>query len=209
MRIIDVSVTVHPGMHVYAGDPPVRIERVSSLEQGALANVSRLDFGAHTGTHIDAPAHFIDGASGADALDLDALLGPAFVIDATAATTDIDAAFLSALPIPSGTERLIFKTQNSRLWERAAFASDFIGVRADAAEELVRRGVGLVGIDYLSIAPKSDPAPTHRTLLAAGVVILEGLNLRSVEAGPYDLVCLPLRIAGADGAPARAVLIER
>jgi arylformamidase len=206
MSWIDVSVPVASGMVVYEGDPQVRIERVSAIADGDLADVSRVELGSHTGTHVDAPAHFLRGAPGADALPLDALIGPAVVVEAAGVEGDIDAAALGVLDLPADTERVLFRTRNARLWERGAFSPDYVGVAEDAARELVARGVRLVGIDYLSIAPSGDPAPTHLTLLGAGVVVLEGLDLRAAEPGRYTLVCLPLRLAGADGAPARALL---
>lgn len=203
---IDITVPVRPGMPVYEGDPPVCFERQSSLASGDLANVSRLDFGVHTGTHVDAPIHFLEGRPGVEALPLDAFIGPAFVADARHCTADIDASALAGIHIPPGTERLLLLTQNSRLWELDHFSDDFLGLTAAAAHELAARGVRLVGIDYLSIAPRHDPAPTHGVLLEAGVVILEGLDLRTVEPGPYDLVALPLLIPGSDGGPTRALL---
>lgn len=208
MEIFDISVPVHPGMVVYAGDPDVYLERVRTIADGSSANVSKLDFGVHTGTHIDAPVHFIEGAGATETVPLDALIGPAVVVDATALTDHIDAATLSRLEVPPGAERVIFKTQNSRLWDLPAFSGDFIGLRGEAAEALVLRGVRLVGIDYLSIGPKGNGVPTHTALLQAGVVILEGLDLRAVAPGAYELVALPLRLVGSDGAPTRAVLIR-
>lgn len=209
MDWIDVSVPIREGMPTYPGDPPVHIELASSIADGANANVSRLEMSSHTGTHVDAPAHFIPGGPGVDALPLDALIGPAYVVDARSLRGPIDAAALHRLGIPDGETRLIFRTRNSDLWERSAFSADFIGLDAAAAATLVGRGVRLVGIDYLSIAPEGAPEPTHVELLAAGIVILEGLDLRSVPPGPYELVCLPLRVVGADGAPARAALRAR
>ncbi len=201
-----MSVPVRTGMIVYDGDPPVRIERVMEIARGDLANVSGMEMGAHTGTHVNAPLHFVEGGAGADRLPLDALIGPAVVVDAWAATSDIDAAALAALKIPPGTERLLLRTRNGDLWARDEFTRDYVGVADDAARELVAMGVRLLGIDYLSIAPSADPAPTHRTLLEAGVVVVEGLDLRGAPPGRYDLVCLPLRLEGADGSPARALL---
>ena len=209
MTWIDVSVPIRPGMVVYEGDPPVCFERTASLANGDLANVSRLDFGVHSGTHIDAPVHFIEGRPGIEGVPLDALIGPAVVVDATALGADIDAWALESLDIPRGAERILFKTANSRLWELDHFSPDFIGLTEDAAQLLVADGVRLVGIDYLSIAPKADPAPTHRALLEAGCVILEGLDLRLVEPGSYDLIALPLLIPGSDGGPTRALLRSR
>ena len=208
-RWIDVSVPIRVGMVVFEGDPEVAIAQAAAIAKGDAANVSRLDLGAHTGTHIDAPVHFIAGAPGIEAVPPDALIGPAFVADARDVRGLIDERALATLAIPAGVERLLFRTQNSELWDLPAFSRDFIGLAEGAAHELVRRGVRLVGIDYLSIAPFDDPVPTHRALLAAGAVILEGLDLRAAEPGEYDLVCLPLRIPGADGAPARAMLCPR
>ena len=206
MAWIDVSVPVRTGMIVYDGDPEVRIERVTDIGRGDLANVSRVELGSHTGTHVDAPRHFIDGAPGADELPPGALVGPALVADARALPGDIDAAALAAMALPPGTERVLFRTHDGELWDRGAFTRDFAGVAADAARELVAAGLRLVGIDYLSIAPSADPAPTHRVLLEAGVVIVEGLDLRAAAPGAYELICLPLRLEGADGTPARALL---
>ena len=193
-------------MPVYRGDPSVTRELVQSLAAGATCNVSRLDFGVHSGTHIDAPLHFIADAAGIEVTALDALIGDAYVVDATAVAGDIDGATLAGLAIPAGCERVLFKTANSRLWDLDGFSENFVGVEEDAARELVRRGLRLVGIDYLSIAPFSNPAPTHVALLEAGVVILEGLDLRQVEPGRYRLTCLPLLLEGSDGAPARTLL---
>ncbi len=208
MELFDITVAIRPGMIVYEGDPDVTLERAASIAAGNVCNVSRLQFGVHTGTHIDAPVHFIEGAAGAEAIPLDALMGPVQVVDATAVRGNIDEAALNALTITPGAMRLIFKTTNSRLWDLPSFSPDFIGLTAAAARALVRLGVSVVGIDYLSIAPKGDPAPTHVALLEAGVVIIEGLDLRKVEPGAYQLMCLPLLIPGSDGAPARALLLR-
>ena len=178
---IDVTIPIRPGMPVFPGDPPVTIELAQAISEGASCNVTRLDMGAHTGTHIDAPVHFIEGAAGADAVPLEALIGPSWVVDATALTADIDQEALDGLDIPDGESRLLFKTTNSGLWERAEFADAFIGLTDGAARALAARGMALVGADYLSIAPHGKAAPTHYALLKAGVVILEGLDLREVE----------------------------
>ena len=206
MDYIDVTLPIRPGMPVYEGDPKVALERVTSLAGGGVCNLSRLDFGLHSGTHIDAPLHFIDGAPGVEATPLAALIGEAVVVDAMSVAGQIDAAELRRLDVPQSCERVLFKTRNSRLWDGEEFSRDFVALTADAARELVRRRVQLVGIDYLSIAPFADPAPTHLALLEAGVVILEGLDLRRVPPGRYRLLCLPLLMTGADGAPARTLL---
>ncbi len=204
MEIYDISVPVRPGMVTYEGDPDVHLERAFSIADGAAANISRLDFGVHTGTHVDAPVHFIDGAPGAEALPLDVLVGPAHVVDATVVAGALDEKALRGLGLPEGAERLIFKTQNSRLWELHEFSHDFVRLSGGGARHLIARGVRLVGIDYLSVGDQD----AHHELLGAGVVPVEGLDLRGVEPGEYHLACLPLRLVGSDGAPARAVLIR-
>ncbi|HEY3071378.1 MAG TPA: cyclase family protein, partial [Candidatus Limnocylindrales bacterium] len=195
-----------PGMVSFPGDPLVATELSVSIKAGGVCNVTRLDFGAHSGTHIDAPVHFIDGAPGIEGVPLGALVGPAVVVDATGLESHITHADLDAIGIPNGTARLLFKTRNSALWELPGFSAEFLGLMPEAASALVEAGVRLVGIDYLSIAPFGDPVPTHRALLGAGVAILEGLDLRSVAPGRYDLICLPVLIPGSDGGPARTLL---
>jgi arylformamidase len=205
----DISVPIRDGMATFEGDPPVHLQRVSSMGDGAVCNVSRLDFGVHSGTHVDAPVHFIDGAAGVEAVDLDALVGPAVVVDARAVDGRFDRAAVVGLAIPAGTERVLFRSRNSELWNEPGFSTAFSGVTEDGARALLELGVRLVGIDYLSIAPFGDPTPTHVALLSAGVAILEGLDLRAVEPGPYDLICLPILLAGSDGGPARAIIKRR
>jgi arylformamidase len=198
VEIIDVSVPVRPGMALYPGDPAVTLERVASLAGGDIANISRLALGVHTGTHVDAPVHFIDGAPAVDALPLDVLLGPARVVDLTSVER-LDAAAFDGVDLP---ERVLLKTRNSELWKLDSFAEDFLSLTADAARVLVDAGVRLVGIDYLSIGDEA----AHAVLLAADVVPIEGLDLRGVEPGEYELVCAPLKLVGSDGAPARVLL---
>jgi arylformamidase len=200
--LIDVSVTIRPLMPIYPGDPGVDIALAHAIARGDPANVSRLQLGAHTGTHVDAPRHFSEDGPGADELALESLVGPCVVADVTGATSRIDAQLIDSLDLDEGTERVLLKTPNSRLWERDAFASDFVALDRSGADALVRRGVRLVGIDYLSIG---DPA-VHHALLGQRIGVVEGLDLRPVDPGAYFLVCLPLKVAGCDGAPARAVL---
>src|SRR5712691_11494884 len=191
MEIIDISVPIRSGMVTYPGDPEVQLTRWASISDGSLANLTRLDFGVHSGTHVDAPVHFFDGAPAAESLPLDALVGPARVVDATAVGSKLDATALAGLDL-GGAERVLFKTRNSELWARASFADDFVSLTEDAAQELIRRGVRLVGIDYLSIGDEG----AHHALLGAGVVPVEGLDLRGVEPGEYRLVCAPLKLVG-------------
>jgi arylformamidase len=201
-RVIhDVSVPLRTGMAVYPGDPAFSLTRVQSLAAGDIANVSEMELGVHTGTHVDAPLHFVDGAPAVDALDLDALVGPAQVVEVTG-PDDIGADALDLLG--DGTERVLFKTRNSAAWAEEGFYEDYAAISPAAAERIVSAGLRVVGVDYLSVGG----VETHQTLLRAGVVAIEGLDLRAIEPGPYTLVCLPLKLAGSDGAPARVILID-
>ena len=207
MPIYDVTVPIRSGMPIYEGDPPVKIEAASSLASGDSANVSFLHLGAHTGTHVDAPAHFIEGAAKIDSLSFDILIGPARLIHVAEDRTEIDSEFLSSCDLEN-VERIVFRTRNSNFWNEG-FRKDFTHLLPEAAEMLVNRGVKLVGTDYLSIEKfHSGHHRTHIALLARGVVIVEGLNLSGVPAGDYELICLPLKIAegAGDGAPARVIL---
>jgi arylformamidase len=198
MEIIDVSVPIRTGMVTYPGDPPALLERVESMPDGDSANVSRLDLGVHTGTHVDAPVHFLEGEAGVDELSLDVLNGPCEVV----ATVRLDESAVGS--VSEGTKRVLFKTPNSELWALETFPDEFERFDGAAASALVARGLKLVGVDYLSVGDHE----AHRTLLGAGVVVVEGLDLRGVEPGSYDLHCLPLRLVGADGAPARTILVR-
>jgi arylformamidase len=207
MNYRDISVPIHPAMPVYEGDPPVEITLAASIEKGDAATVSCLRMGAHTGTHIDAPRHFIAGGRGVDEIPLGVLIGRARVLHVPV-TGEISRGALAAAGL-KGEERVLLRTSNSGLWREDRFRKEFVSIGPDAAAYLVEIGVKLVGIDYLSVERFGTLEPeTHRTLLRAGVVILEGLNLSDIQPGCYELVCLPLRIKGCDGSPCRAVLIE-
>ena len=199
-------------MPVWPGDPRVRIDRTSSIQAGDEANVSRLHLGSHTGTHVDAPHHFINQGPTVDRLPLDVLVGPALVIDLEHLEgTTIDVFDLAGVHFGKSTSRILLKTQNSYLWEtrHTEFEREYVHLSRKAAEWLVKRGIRLVGVDYLSVeALNADRHRVHHALLGAGVVIVEGLNLSRVPAGPCQLMCLPLKIEGGDGAPAR-VLVTR
>jgi arylformamidase len=203
VAIHDISVPIRAGMPIYEGNPGVELERASSIADGDPANVSNLSFGVHTGTHVDAPLHFIDGAPGAEGIPLDALVGPAVVVDATGVDA-LGETELESLGIPEGAERVLLKTRNSELWSRDDFTRDFLRLDGSGARYVVGRGIRTIGIDYLSIGDRE----AHRELLGAGVVPVEGLDLRAVEPGEYTFICLPLDVVGSDGGPARAVLID-
>lgn len=209
MTIHDISLTITSDLPVWPGDPPVRLSQPLHLERGDTYTLTRLDMGAHTGTHLDAPAHFIRGGATVESLDLETLIGPALVVDARG-RGHLSAETLEALAIPAGVQRLLLRTDNSLRWQRGeqTFAEDFIAIAPSGAAWLAARGVKLVGIDYLSVAPFDDSASTHQILLGAGVVAVEGLNLSAIEPGDYQLICLPIKIGGADGAPCRAVLVR-
>ena len=209
MRIVDISLPISPQLPVWPGDPPVEIEKLSSIVDGADANVSKISCGVHMGTHVDAPYHFIDSGQGIEMLALEVLIGPALVLDLIGTDT-IDRQALEGQEIPNDVERLLFKTRNSMYWATGvkSFQEDFVAVDESGAEWLVEQGIKLVGVDYLSVAPFHAGVPTHQTLLRHGVVIVEGLDLSSAAAGSYDLACLPLKIIASDGAPARAVLMS-
>ena len=211
MKIFDISLTISPELPVWPGDPPIELEQVESMDQGDHANVSRLSASVHMGTHVDAPHHFLNGGRTVEHLPLDVLTGPCFVAQFPDGVEAITAEALEGTALPAGTKRILFGTSNSRLWARSEteFQEDFVAVTEDGAEWLVKRGVQLVGVDYLSVAPYGDSVPTHTVLLRAGIVVVEGLNLSAVPRGFYDLYCLPLKLLGSDGAPARAVLIQK
>jgi arylformamidase len=203
---IDVSVPVRPGMVHWPDDPEVKLERTKSIAEGEEANLTRLDLSAHTGTHMDAPLHFFDEDPGIEALPLDIALGAARVVRIEGAEP-IDRGHVEELDLRSG-ERILFRTANSdrRWWERD-FDPSYVHVSLEAAELLGEVGVALVGVDYLSVgAYDGDGTETHRALLGAGVWVVEGLDLSKVEPGDYDLICLPVKLVGSDGAPARVLL---
>ena len=206
-QVIDISLQVRPGMPTWPDSVGIRLTRTLRLEAGDEANVSRLDCDVHVGTHVDAPWHFLPDGAPVEGLSLDALVGPcvvAHVPEATAITADV----LDGLGLPPGTERLLFRTRNSMLWARdvAEFVREYVALTPDAASWVVARGIRLVGVDYLSVERYQDIPRAHRVLLGAGVAVVEGLNLADVVPGDYELLCLPLRLAGAEAAPARAVL---
>lgn len=210
MRIIDISLTVTPALPVWPGDPEVVLERIVKMEDGAHNNISRLALSAHTGTHVDAPFHFIADGKTIETLDLNILTGPATVVEIPAECRLIGAAELKQAGVKPGLKRILLKTGNNAYWQQPGlpFQKGFVAVNPDGAAYLVDCGVRLIGIDYYSIAPFGDSVPTHRILLGAQMIILESINLSEVQPGEYQLYCLPLKLGGSDGAPARAILIQ-
>ncbi|HEX2951243.1 MAG TPA: cyclase family protein [Armatimonadota bacterium] len=200
--IVDVTLPISPGLVQWPGDPAISAEQC----EGEI-KVSRWTLGSHTGTHVDAPIHYSVGSQTADQLLPDVLLGPCRVID----VTDVPLITVDVLRCHNitGTERLIFRTRNSYQWQRniTEFDEEFVGIDDYAAQAIIDAGIRLVGIDGLSIEPFTGSGDVHRALLRAGVVLLEGLNLAEVSDGTYDLVCAPLKLVGADGAPARVFLV--
>lgn len=209
MPIHDISHTLSMQSPEWPEQPPLDIHLCSKIADGEIANLTHLNMVAHMGTHIDAPCHFVDGAGSIEDLPLDSLIGPAVVLDLPDVEL-ITADILKKAQLPAGTERVLFKTRNSaeRLLEKKAFEKNYVSLDAESASYLVEQGIKLVGIDYMSIAPFDAPIPTHQILLKASVVIVEALNLVDIKAGNYTLYCLPIKIAGADGAPTRAILID-
>lgn len=206
MTIYDVTMTLRPGMPVYPGEPGPQILYLKRIGGNSSANVSEISMGSHCGTHVDAPHHFIDGRATVEELPLEALLGPVYVVEHTG-EAHITAADLERFGLPADARRLLVKTRNGRFAADDQFHQDFVGLEPDAGGWLARRGFLLVGIDYLSIERfAAQTHEVHLTLLEAGVVVLEGLDLRAVRPGRYNIACAPLKMAGAEGAPARVFL---
>jgi arylformamidase len=213
-RIWDISVPIGQGMPSWPTNPPVRITPVKEIDAGGSSNVTELEMNTHTGTHVDAPAHFIGGGATVDRIGLDVLVGPCVVLQDTAADA-LDPEVVERLLEDArrdgwlgqaGHDRILFKTRSSALWDLPDFSKDYVSLDEGGARVLLERGVRLVGVDYLSVERFGGTGEVHRLLLGGGIVAVEGLDLRDVEAGVYELACLPLKIAGADGAPCRAML---
>jgi len=205
MTIYDVTLPISKDLPVFPGDPAIRIERKTQIgKNGAKSNLSRYSFGSHTGTHIDPPFHFIEDGITVDRLPLELLIGRARVVEVT--SPRIDESALNEFDFTADV-RVLFKTRNSYLWSQKGMSKEFVYITPGAAQVLVDNAIRLVGIDYLSVEKFDAEEPqTHLTLLGAGAIIIEGLDLREVEPGDYDMICLPLKIKDGDGAPARVVL---
>jgi arylformamidase len=203
----DISVPISNGGTVYPGNPEIRVVPQQEIAKGGSSNVSLLSFGSHTGTHVDAPKHMFDDGDSIDTVPLDILMGPAVLVDVGSKCTAVDAKALRLHEL-KGHKRILIKTRNSSFIREQEFREDYTYLAPDGADYLLSLGVKLVGVDYFSIEQfHSGHHRTHNTLLKAGVVIVEGLDLSVPPPGPYELRALPLRLAGLDGAPARAVLV--
>jgi arylformamidase len=206
-EIYDVSLPIYPGMTVYPGDPPVTIERYASLDRGDAYTASQLKLGSHNGTHLDAPSHLLKGGAGIDSILPEVLVGRARLFQLKEIDR-IDRPVLEKLDL-GGVSRILFGTPNSALLKEKVFCPDYVYITREAAGYLVEKGVRLVGLDYLSIEDfRNKDFSAHLVLLRAGVVIVEGLDLNGVPAGDYEIFCLPLKVKGCDGAPARVFLRE-
>ena len=211
MAIYDVTVAISADVPIYKGDPGAEVSPFKSFAAGDGVNVSQVAFGVHTGTHVDAPNHFIEGGKRVHEIDPDKLVGPCRLIEIYDEIVAIEPEHIGDI---SGVERLLLKTRNSQFWSEPekGFRTDFSYITADTAIMLVENGVKLIGIDYLSIEKSGSPGhPVHVTLLAKEIVIVEGLDLREVPPGEYDLICMPLKYigAGGDGSPARTLLRQK
>ncbi|MCL6473060.1 MAG: cyclase family protein [Firmicutes bacterium] len=205
-RIYDISIPIRESMPTWPGDPGFERSLIRSIKAGAAYEASVIRMGSHVGTHVDAPAHFVLGAGTVDKLPLDILIGEVavFELDVKEKITRDD---LEGLKL-ADRRRVLFKTRNSKLWESDEFTPNYVYFTVDAANYLVGRGIRLVGIDYLSVAKFENGAEVHRIFLENGVIVIESLDLSAVRPGDYEIMCLPLKILGADGAPARVVLRE-
>ena len=205
-KVYDISVGLREGMPTWPGDEPFESKRSKSISKGDEANLSTLRMSAHSGTHIDSPLHYIEGGGDLGSIPFEALLGPVTVIGVEGKAVTAEKI---AKDLEKARKRVLFKTSNSeRLWERGSFTSDFAHIEPDGARLLASSRLLTVGVDYLSVGSAEGGAEVHRIMLEAGICIIEGLNLKDVPPGDYNLFCLPLNIPGCEGAPARAVLTE-
>jgi len=206
MKIIDVSITLSEDYPAWPGDDPFRYWETSRIADGAHANCAGMSLSVHFATHVDAPYHFVADGKTIDEIEPELLIGPCLVIDLSSLETEISAADVAF--VPQGTRRLLIKTRNSEFLLDRHFHPDYVALSEEAAKVLVEKGVRLLGLDYLSIAPYGRSQPTHVAFLGAGGVAIEGVNLRDVAPGLYQLLCLPLKVKGSGGAPARVFLVK-
>jgi arylformamidase len=209
MPIYDISLTVSNDLPTWPGDTPIDLVRNHDMQHGELYTLSQITTTVHVGSHLDAPMHFVRDGYGVDQIDLNKLIGLCFVVDLPNVVS-IDAQSLEQANIPANVTRLLCRTRNSAYWARGdnTFHTDFVAIDPSGAEWIVKRGIQLVGVDYLSVGAYEGGIPTHEILLSNGVVPVEGLDLSRIEPGKYQLICLPLKLKDCDGAPVRAVLMR-
>ena len=210
MRIIDISVLVNDTIIIWPGNKSPQIKRLSDMKKGDAHNETSLEMNVHTGTHIDAPLHFVSSGRSIDQMDPSIFVGPAFVVSLPS-IKEIKSSDLEKVRLPLGVQRILFKTSNSSLWNKknSKFTKDYVGLTPGAASWLAKHKIKLVGMDYLSIAKFADAVAVHQILFKAGVAILEGLNLNKAKKGKYQLICLPIKIANAEAGSVRAVLLTK
>ena len=209
MKIIDISVPIDDKTPLWPGNVGPKIKSLSNIENGSVYNETSIEVNVHTGTHIDAPLHFIKNGQSIDRMNLSIFIGSVFIVYLPD-VREITAKDLEKINLPENVNRILFKTSNSLLWNRdnSEFEKEYVGITSDAATWLVEKQITLVGIDYISIATFKETVEVHNILLKEGIAVLEAINLVNVEEGNYKLVCLPIKITNAEGAPARAVLIK-
>ena len=213
MRIYDISIPISNATVVWPGDPPVNIQALSSIANGDHANVSQIAMSVHTGTHLDAPKHFLENGQTIDQIPIKQFTGKALVMEIDPNETLITSDVLNQNPdceLLKNSKKVLFKTKNSVLWTQQphGFIKNYVGIDDSGAEMLAELNLDLIGVDYLSIAPFSDTTRPHKILLSKGIILLEGIILSNISPGIYELVCLPLRLSGVEGAPARAILLR-
>jgi arylformamidase len=213
MKIYDISLPITPDMPVWPGDSAVDLRQVSAISSGELTNITHISMSAHTGTHIDAPKHFIDTGKTIGQIPLEMLVGEVLVMQIDHSIDVISKMVLQSHPhrrLLENAHKVLFRTRNSTLWHNgpSVFRQDYVGINASGAEFLANIGLDLIGIDYLSIAPYDETQIPHQILLSEDIVLLEGLDLSNVPAGIYELYCLPIHLPGCEGAPARVILVE-
>ena len=209
MKIIDITIPLSERTPVWEGDKSVSINRVAKIGEGSDFNVSRIELGVHSGTHIDGPFHLIEDGNTVDKIPLDSLVGKAQVIEIPSGITVINEEYLRSLEFDPQNSRVLFKTSNSNYWETDpyAFNREFVALNTDGAQYLADLGLCLIGVDYFSVSAYDDLIPPHVILLEHGIVLLENIDLRGVSPGVYTLICLPIKLIGTDGAPVRAILM--
>ena len=210
MRIIDISIPLSEKTPVWEGDKGISVSRVAKIEEGSDFNVSRIELGVHSGTHIDAPFHVFENGNTVNQIPLETLIGSVQVVEIPDGISVIDKNCLMKLKFQDGIDRVLFKTTNSFYWETDPFSfnREFVAVNSEGAKVLADMGLRLIGVDYFSVSSFNDLKQPHLILLGRGIVLLENVDLRRVEPGIYELICLPMKIIGTDGAPVRAVLIS-